>query len=241
MIEIRHLKINDTKDTRIAYNSLYRDSGILLRDSFYLWLISLLKPEPSRLLLDVSCGQGRLVKFAKKKGLEAVGIDFAEEALYKGKIESPQSGWVVADGEHLPFQTSCADYVTHIGSLEHYLHPEEGIREVARVLKPSGIACVLLPNTYGLFGNIKHALLTGDVFDDGQPLQRYNTRRGWQVMLEANGLTVFKTYKYEREWPRTVVDLIWYLTKPIKFARVLVAQFLPTNLANCIVYMCKKK
>ncbi len=240
MIEIRHSNMHDTEDTRAAYNQLYQGTGILLRDSFYLWLLDLLKPEPGQLLLDVSCGQGRLVKFAQEKGLLAMGMDFAEEAVYKGLSDSPQSGWAVADGECLPLREACVDYVTHIGSLEHYQNPEAGMREIARVLKPSGMACVLLPNSYGLFGNIKHVWQTGEVFDDGQPLQRYNTRGGWHDMLAANGLKAFQTHKYEREWPRTWADLDWYLTKPAKIARLFAAWFVPTNLANCLVYLCRR-
>lgn len=240
MIEIRHSNMHDTEDTRAAYNQLYQDTGILLRNSFYLWLLDLLKPEPGQLLLDVSCGQGRLVKFAQEKGLLAMGMDFAEEAVYKGLVDAPQSGWAVADGERLPLREACVDYVTHIGSLEHYQNPEAGMSEIARVLKSSGTACVLLPNSYGLFGNIKHVWQTGHVFDDGQPLQRYNTRGGWHDMLAANGLKAFRTYKYEREWPRTLADIGWYLTKPAKVARLFVSWLVPTNLANCLVYLCRR-
>lgn len=65
MIEIRHSNMISTEDTRLAYNQVYRDEGILMRDLLYLWLLDLLKPEPGRYLLDISCGQGRLVKFAR--------------------------------------------------------------------------------------------------------------------------------------------------------------------------------
>jgi SAM-dependent methyltransferase len=240
MIEIRHSNMYDTEDTRVAYNQTYQGDGILLQDSFYLWLLNLLKPRPGQVLLDVSCGQGRLVKFAQKKGLLAMGMDFAEEAVYKGQVDSPQSGWAVADGECLPLRDACVDYVTHIGSLEHYQNPEAGMSEIARVLKPSGVACVLVPNSYGLIGNIQHVWQTGHVFDDGQPLQRYNTRGGWQDMLAANGLKTFRIHKYERVWPRTWADLGWYLTRPTKIARLLMAWFVPINLANCLVYLCQR-
>jgi SAM-dependent methyltransferase len=240
MIEIRHRNMEDTAATREAYNQLYRHTGILLRDSFYLWLLSLLRPQPGQLLLDISCGQGRLVRFGLEKGGLAIGVDFAEAAVFKGQAEAPRAGWVVADGELLPIREACADYVTHIGSLEHYQHPEVGISEIARILKPSGVACVLLPNAYGLFGNIKHVWQTGDVFDDGQPLQRYNTRGGWHRMLVANRLFPFRTVKYEREWPRTWKDLGWYLTNPLKLVRLCLAWAVPLNLANCLVYLCRR-
>jgi SAM-dependent methyltransferase len=182
-----------------------------------------------------------LVKCAQGKGLLSIGMDFAEEAVSLGLADSPQSGWAIADGELLPLRDVCVDYVTHIGSLEHYQNPEAGIREIARVLKPSGLACILLPNSYGLVGNIKHVWQTGQVFDDGQPLQRYNTRTGWQDMLAANGLLTIQTLKYERVWPRTWPDFRWYLTKPAKIVRLFFTWFVPTNLANCLVYLCRRR
>lgn len=240
MIEIRHEGMDSTASTQEAYNDIYSTGGLLQRDSFYLWLISLLKPWPGELLVDISCGQGRLVTLAAHQGLKAIGMDFAMDGLRAGQRLAPQAGWAVADGESLPLADHSIDYVTHIGSLEHYQHPEAGMREIARLLKPSGTACVLLPNTFGLFGNIKHAWLTGEIFDDGQPLLRYNTRRGWQDMLVAAGLSPYRVVKYEAEWPRTRADLIWTLKRPLKVVRLFLAWFVPVNLANCIVYLCRK-
>jgi SAM-dependent methyltransferase len=240
MIEIRHQSMDSTGSTQAAYNDLYRARGIQQRDSFYLWLISLLKPRHGGLLLDISCGQGRLVTLAARQGLKAIGMDFAIDGLYIGMKETPQASWAVADGEGLPLPDNSIEYVMHIGSLEHYQHPEAGMREIARILKPSGIACVLLPNTFGLLGNIKHAWKTGEIFDDGQPLLRYHTRRGWQDMLVAAGITPYQVLKYEAEWPRTWSDLAWLLKRPSKVAHLFVACFVPLNLANCFVYLCRK-
>ena len=168
MLEIRHDEMDRTADTRKRYNAIYREDGILLRDSFYLWLVSLLDPQPGRILLDISCGQGRLVRFARDHGLRAVGMDFAVDAVRIGlESESPESGWAVADGERLPVRDNAVDYVTHIGSLEHYQDPQAGIGEIERVLKPGGVACILLPNSFGLFGHIKHGVQSGESFADG--------------------------------------------------------------------------
>lgn len=235
MLEIRHVET-----TQAAYNEIYREDGILLRDSFYLWLIDLLKPVPGKRLVDISCGEGRLVTFAQAQGLDAIGIDFAKDGVLKGIRATPEAGWSVGDGELLPFASSSADYITHIGSLEHYHNPQDGIREITRILKPDGRACILLPNAFGLFGNIKHVMETGDIFDDGQPLQRYNTRNGWRDMLLAGGLKPYDTLRYEREWPRTASDALWYATHPPKLIRLLIARFVPLNLSNCLVYLCTK-
>ena len=241
MIEIRHPQMETSAATRAAYKELYGHQGIQQRDSFYLWLLDLLKPKPGTRLVDISCGQGRLVAFARARGVEAVGIDFAEEAIQKAKSACGNAAWAVGDGEQLPFAAALVDYVTHIGSLEHYQHPEAGMREIARLLKPQGTACVLLPNAFGLFGNIQHVWHKGDVFDDGQPLQRYHTRAGWHEMLVANGLEPIRTVRYERERPRTWADVGWYLLRPAKVARLLLANLVPLNLANCLVYLCRRR
>jgi len=233
-------EIRRQDDTQGAYNAIYRDEGINQSDSFYLWLIGLLQPRPSARLLDISTGQGRLVVLAQRQGLRAVGMDFALDGVRLGKSQEAGASWSVSDGEKLPLPGGCIDYVTHIGSLEHYEHPLDGMREIARVLKPGGAACVLLPNSYGLLGNVKYVMQHGQIFDDGQPLQRYNTRQGWHDLLFEAGLRPYRTLKYEREWPRTWKDLRWYLARPAKIARLLISPLVPLNLGNCLVYLCRR-
>lgn len=235
MLEIRH-----TNATREAYEQLYQERGILLRDSFYLWLISLLHPEPGEVLLDISCGQGRLVQLAAQQGIRAIGVDFSIEGLFKGAETAVRAGWAAGDGEQLPLPDAAVDYVTHIGSLEHYEDPHRGAREIARVLKPQGRACILLPNAFGLFGNVRHVYATGQIFDDGQPLQRYATRRTWEELLEQGGLSIERLVRYnEIDLPRIGADLLWLLGRPQKIVRGLLAALIPLNLANHFVFLCR--
>jgi SAM-dependent methyltransferase len=242
VLEIRHQSISDGLSTREAYNQLYAEREILQRDSFYLWLISLLCPERNRILLDISCGQGRLVELASQQGLQAIGIDFSMTGLRKGQQSLANTGWAAGDGEQLPFADQSVDYVTHIGSLEHYERPGQGAHEIARVLKPNGRACILLPNAYGLLGNIQHVQRTGEIFDDGQPLQRYATRRTWQAMLEAGGLQIDQVAAYgEVDLPRTVADLRWLIQRPRKIARAFLNVWIPTNWANDFAFVCRRR
>ena len=237
MIEIRRTPLDTPADSANAYDEFYATLGIGLRLSFYKWLLRLIDPAPGTILLDMSCGEAKLATLAERRRVRAVGIDLAPFPLRSAQARGVQA--VQGDCERMPFPDACFDYVANIGSLEHYLHPHEGMADMHRVLKPGGVACVLLPNVYGLFGNIHYALRVGDVFDDGQPLQRYNTRRGWQRMLEQSGFTVERTIAYEREPPATIGDIAWLLRRPTKFVRTLIAPIVPVNVASCIVYLCR--
>jgi SAM-dependent methyltransferase len=233
--------MESSSDTQAAYSEIFSCEGLLQRDSFYSWIISLLNPKAGKTFADISCGQGRLVASAEELGLHTMGIDFAIEALRDGQKHSSSARWIVGDGEQLPLKDKSVDYVTHIGSLEHYIQPGCGAREITRILKPGGIACILLPNAFGLFGNIRYVCSTGDVFDDGQPLQRYGTRRFWERLLVDNGLKIIKVVGYgEVEFPRDTDDIIFLLKKPQKLFRLLLSAFIPVNLSNHFVFICSR-
>lgn len=240
VLEIRHQEDATTSWSQEAYEDIYSTHEIRHLDSLYQWLLDLLDVRPGRRLLDISCGVGSLPRLAAQAGLHAHGVDFAEAALRVAHGEAPTVSLAVADGEQLPYPDAYFDYVTHIGSLEHYARPEAGAREIARVLKPDGRSCVLLPNTFGILGNVWTAMRSGRTYDDGQPIQRYAARLEWQDLLEASGLKVIRTAKYERAWPRSLADARWYLGRPKDLIRLFLGPLVPLNWANYFVYLCGK-
>ncbi len=240
MIEIWHPQIGGTEESQRAYDDIYGDRGIQLSDSFYLWLLALLRPRPGNLLLDVSCGQGALVRLARQQQIEAYGLDFSAVAIRKARAVTRRACFAIGDGARLPFADEGFDFITCIGSLEHFAAPLAGMREIRRALRRRGVACILLPNTFSLLGNVVYARKHGDAFDDGQPIQRYNTRVGWTRMLEQSGLHVQGVAKYEATWPRTRADWAWYARRPRKIVHLLVGLAIPLNLANCHVFLCAR-
>lgn len=238
MLEIRHA----SGDTRLAYNAIYRKRGIQQMDSLYLWILRLLKPEPGRRLLDVACGQGTLVYLAARQGLYAYGMDLSDVAIRSARNQEPSGALSVSDGQALPYREATFDYVTNVGSLEHYADMAAGVREMARVLRPTGRACILVPNSFGLRWNVAYVWRTGDICDDGQPIQRYATRRQWERLLEENGLRVERTLGYEQEgaFPRTWSDLVFYLRSGRRLLKWLWARILPVNMASMFVFVCRK-
>lgn len=241
MLEIRHRPVHDGVSIQDAYDDFYVVTELQMRDSFYLWMIELLDAHRGGVLVDVACGQGRLVELAARQGLLAIGTDISSGGLLKGARKAPDAGWVVADGMRIPMDDGSVDYVISGGSLEHYADPLTGVREIARILKPEGRAVILLPNAYGVFGNIQHVWQHGEIYDDRQPLQRYATHGTWSNMLLRGGLEISRLVPYsEVNFPRTSADANWLLRHPQRMVRGALAACLPPHMANQLVYVCRR-
>jgi SAM-dependent methyltransferase len=238
LVEIRREQTE--RAGRLAYDALFAADEIRMPDSFYLWFADLVTRYGSGKLLDISCGDGFFLAAARHSGFCTAGVDFSTIAVQKARRLVPGAAVALANGQRLPFADSSFDVVTNIGSLEHYFDPAEGVREMARVLRPAGIAVVLVPNLFGLFGNIGYVLRHGEIFDDGQPLQRYATRASWERLLQYNGLIPGRVIRYEREVPRSFHDLRQLLQRPRRILRLIVANFIPINLSNNFVFICRK-
>jgi SAM-dependent methyltransferase len=235
MIEIRHTT-KDSTALRKAYDVLYGQSTTEHSGNYYRWILNELRPRSGSSLLDVCCGTARLAEEARKLQVQATGSDFSVVAL-----SNSSAPVAVADAEHLPYPNNTFDYVVNLGSLEHLVHIEQGIAEMVRVLRPGGVCCVLVPNTFGLFWTIRHAYHTGDIADDGQPLQRYGTRQQWQRLLEVKGFYVERVIGYEVPPPETVRQWLGTLRRfRYHFLPAALRPYIPVNLASMLVYFCRK-
>ncbi len=239
MLEVRLNEVASDEGSRQAYDVIYRETDIALRQSFYLWLVNLLNFQADDVYLDVSCGHGQLTKLAEQQGIEAYGLDLSKMAIESGH-PMPNHRLIVGNSQRLPYADGSFSLVSNIGSIEHYVDMATAVQEMARVLQPNGRALILLPNTFSLMHNIWTAFRQGRTFIDIQPIQRYAARREWQQLLEENGLVVDKTIKYEIERPQTWPDFRSYLRHPTRMAKWLASPFVPLNLAFCFVYICHK-
>jgi SAM-dependent methyltransferase len=237
----RDVNIRSASQLRQAYNSAYGERELSQLVSYYSWIFSLLPISEVDRFLDVACGEGYLVAIARQYDLLAYGIDISDRVVGSTSSNLEENDVFVADGERLPFSNESFDLVTNLGSLEHYLHPEYGISEIARVLHRDGVACVVLPNSYSLLENVWTVMRTGDVGDQNQPVERYATRAEWTRLLSRNGLNVYKTYSYNLAIPRNRADWIWYFKHPRKLLWLAASLFVPHNLSSCFLFLCYKR
>ena len=94
-------------------------------------------------VLDVACGTGDMAVSLAERGCTVTGIDLSEEmlAIAKRKVESGK--WKVADAENLPFAEGEFDAVTCAFGVRNFVHLEQGLSEMLRVLKPGGRMVIL--------------------------------------------------------------------------------------------------
>jgi ubiquinone/menaquinone biosynthesis C-methylase UbiE len=223
-----------------AYDDTYTNSDRLRdTDGLYRWIINKLNPTPGLRLLDIACGLGILVFYAKDRGVNAYGIDLSSKAVQLAKKNLDNQGLFVGNGEALPFPNSSFDYVTNIGSLEHFTSMETGLQEMRRILKKEGKAAIFLPNSYYIVDIFWKVLRTGYSISHRQIIERFATHNEWKDFLESNGFYIESSYKYNHLFPLSLADWKWYLSHPKRLFLTLVSPFIPKNLSYHFLYICR--
>lgn len=136
------------EEVKAWYNRVYAGKGLhsMRAREAYPPILDLLGARPGASLLDVSCGSGFLLQAADVRGVRALGVDLSDEAARLAHQVAPNARLAVCAGEHLAFRDASFDHVTCLGSLEHFLDMEQGLREMRRVAKPGARCVVMVPN-----------------------------------------------------------------------------------------------
>jgi len=152
------------------------------RSRAYLWeeLIPLIRYiQPKDKVLDLGCGNGRLLSGLKDKEVEYVGIDSSERLIEIAKAKyqgEERSKFLVVEALTLPFRDNHFDKVFSIAVLHHI--PSDNFRldflkEARRVLKPKGLLILTVWNLRQTWSLLKYTILRifgkseldpGDVF-----------------------------------------------------------------------------
>ena len=119
-------------------------------------------------VLEVGVGAGSDHLQWARAGAECYGVDLTRRAIEITQARFNLYGFKTnlrqIDAEILPFPDDSFDVVYSWGVIHHAEHPEQIVREVRRVLKPSGLFIGMLYGRYSLVAVklwVKHALLRG--------------------------------------------------------------------------------
>jgi SAM-dependent methyltransferase len=88
-----------------------------------------------------------------EKGARPAGIDLSFEVVRQAgrSLSAFRPALAVADVRSLPFPAGSFDLIYSMGTIEHFDDSAVAVRELFRVLRPSGIAIVGVPNKFDPF------------------------------------------------------------------------------------------
>lgn len=98
---------------------------------------------PAASVLDVACGTGDMVCNLVQRGCTVTGVDLSEEMLAIARRKTALATFQLADAEYLPFPDGSFDAVTCAFGVRNFVHLEQGLGEMLRVLKPGGRMVIL--------------------------------------------------------------------------------------------------
>ena len=120
-------------------------------------------------VLEVGVGMGAdHLEWARHMPRSLSGIDLTERAIAhtatRLALYGLRSDLRVADAEKLPFRDASFDLVYSWGVLHHSPDTSRAVREVLRVLRPGGVARVMIYHAHSMVGYmlwLRYALLAG--------------------------------------------------------------------------------
>lgn len=189
-------------------------------------------------LLEVGCGMGTdLLQFARG-GAQVTGVDLTPRSIeisrHHLKLYDQNGDFAITDAEKLPFADESFDVAYSNGVLHHTPDTSEAVREIHRVLRPGGLARVMLyhRNSWAYWsevilhrGLLRGQLLRGQTAEDimsryvevnqgeGRPLVKVYSRRQArelfsmfrEVRTEVQQLTRGDFYFLGRLVPKTIL------------------------------------
>ncbi|MEZ5120121.1 MAG: ubiquinone/menaquinone biosynthesis methyltransferase [Solirubrobacterales bacterium] len=98
---------------------------------------------PGSRVLDVATGTGDLAIEAAARGAEVVGTDFSEAMLERARAKAPGIAFEQGDALALRYPDGAFDAATVGFGARNFADLDQGLREMARVVRPGGRVVVL--------------------------------------------------------------------------------------------------
>jgi len=227
----------DIGEIKTFYDSVYHanaQAGKRTHSGHYRRLFRKLGIGKDARVLDVACGTGGWLEVCQDNGAEVSGVDLSDNAIRVCREIMPQGTFYAQPAETLPFDDDMFDVVTCLGSLEHFVDPQNSLREMARVAKPGAVFVILVPNKD--FLTRKLGLFGGTYQVDAKEVVR--TLPEWQALFSSAGLVVTQRWK-----DLHVISLNWitrgkFYLWPMRLAQCLLLAIWPLKWQYQVYHRC---
>lgn len=182
-------------------------------------------------VLDICCGPGMLTAGALERDAEAIGLDFAAEAVELARKLVPEGRFQQGDAQALPFPEASFDAVLCGYGLMHLPEPAAALREILRVLRPNGRAAFSVWDATGAgFTLVYEAVRARGRLDvalpHGPDFFQFGSPERMRAALEEAGFVDAAAYSFRQDWHVANADryIESILTGTVRASAVLAAQ-----------------
>lgn len=153
-------------------------------------------PPAVGLTLEIGCGEGRVARDLRTRGHEVIAIDSSLTLVNHAVGADPESTYLVADAETLPFRPSMFDLVVAYNSLMDVDNMPRVVAEAARVLRSRGRFCICVTHPINDAGRFESEDPDAPFTIEGS----YYGRRRFDEKFERGGLEMtFHGWSYPFE------------------------------------------
>lgn len=188
--------------------------------------------KPNSSVLDLGCGSGEISCEIKRRGHSVVGVDFSDVAIAQSKAKGLDCQLADLD-EGIPFEDNSFNAVWAGDVIEHVFDPICVLKEINRVLEPSGCLLCTVPYDLNLTTRIK--VLMGHSYQEGvyRLFRQYKHHTFFsipllQYMLDEARLSI-KEIKYLIRFPKTQKQFVTNSKLLVCFAETLIITATPLN------------
>jgi ubiquinone/menaquinone biosynthesis C-methylase UbiE len=107
------------------------------------------------LVLDVGSGSGKFLCALAKEGYKSFGVEIYSDYIHESEELAAREGVKInvirSSAENLPFSDNYFDFINCSEVTEHVNDPMKVLREIFRVLKPSGKSYISFNNRFGIY------------------------------------------------------------------------------------------
>lgn len=167
---------------------------------------------PDGLMLEGGCGIGNYIGYYDARGVNVIGLDFAQRALHTLHRRAPHLKLAGGDVSQMPFADATFDFYYSGGVVEHFEGgADSALSEARRVLKPDGTLLISVPYYNPLrkllapfrgveWRQVGRSSVDADPAQSKQFFQYAYTRREFTELLNRAGLDVIETQGYAVIW-----------------------------------------